>query len=95
MSQRKKVLAISGSIRQNSSNHNLIKAIAELFIDELDITIFENIANLPHFNPDDNNENVSLEVLDFRKQLNDADGVIICTPEYAHGVPGTYVKECY
>ena len=88
MSQRKKVLAISGSTRQNSSNHNLIKAIAELFIDELEITIFESIADLPHFNPDDNNENVAPQVLDFRKQLNDADGILICTPEYAHGVPG-------
>lgn len=89
MSQQKKVLAISGSTRQNSSNHNLIKAIAELFIDELEITIYESIANLPHFNPDDNNENVPPQVLDFRKQLNESEGVLICTPEYAHGVPGT------
>ncbi len=88
MSQPKKVLAISGSTRQDSSNHNLIKAIADLFINELEISIFESIANLPHFNPDDNNENVSSQVLDFRKQINDADGVLICTPEYAHGVPG-------
>ncbi len=24
----------------------------------------------------------------FREQLDDAEGIIICTPEYAHGVPG-------
>jgi chromate reductase len=34
-------------------------------------------------------ENVSETVTDFRKQLREADGILICTPEYAHGVPGT------
>jgi len=83
-----KVLAISGSTRQNSSNHKLIKAIAALTIDELEITIYETIAALPHFNPDNDNEQAPESVKEFRRLLNSADGVIICTPEYAHGVPG-------
>ena len=41
---------------------------------------------LPHFNDAENpNENV----IDFKKQLADAAGVLICTPEYAFGVPGS------
>lgn len=83
-----KVLAISGSTRQNSSNHKLIKAIAALTVDELEITIYEKIAALPHFNPDNDNEGTPENVKEFRHLLNNADGVIICTPEYAHGVPG-------
>jgi chromate reductase, NAD(P)H dehydrogenase (quinone) len=55
MSSRKKVLAISGSTRQNSSNHKLINAIAALADDQLEITMFESIAALPHFNPDNGN----------------------------------------
>lgn len=86
---KKKVVAISGSTRQNSINHSLIMAIADLSTTSLDITIFDGIANLPHYNPDKDNETVAKEVADFRKQLNNADGVIICTPEYAHGVPGS------
>jgi NAD(P)H-dependent FMN reductase len=86
---KKKVIAISGSTRQNSINHSLIKAIADLSAENLDITIFDGIANLPQFNPDNDGDNVADEVADFRQQLNNADGVIICTPEYAHGVPGT------
>jgi NAD(P)H-dependent FMN reductase len=85
---KKKVIAISGSTRQNSVNHSLIKAIADLSAPSLDITIFDSIANLPQFNPDDDGYNVAIEVDDFRQQLNNADGIIICTPEYAHGVPG-------
>ena len=55
----------------------------------MEVITFESIAVLPHFNPDNNNEQVAKEVEDFRHQLRNADGVIICTPEYAHGVPGT------
>jgi len=85
----KKVVAISGSTRQNSINHSLIKAIADLSATSLDISIFDGIANLPQFNPDNDGDSVVKEVADFRQQLKNADGVIICTPEYAHGVPGT------
>jgi len=86
--EKKKVIAISGSTRQNSVNHSLIKAIAELSAANLDITIFDSIANLPQFNPDNDGDDVAREVSNFRQQLNNADAIFICTPEYAHGVPG-------
>lgn len=86
---KKKVLAILGSTRQNSTNYSLIKAIADLSAESLDINVFDGIANLPQFNPDNDGESVASEVADFRQQLNDAEGILICTPEYAHGVPGT------
>lgn len=84
-----KILAISGSTRRVSSNLNLIKAIAELTSDVFEVTIFDRLSELPHFNPDLDNENVSGQVRDFREQLKNADGVLICSPEYAMGVPGS------
>jgi chromate reductase len=84
----KKILAISGSTRKSSSNLNLIKAIIDLH-QELDISIFTGLENIPHFNPDIDNEQAPQTVTDFRKQLKEADGILICTPEYAMGVPGT------
>jgi len=86
---KKKVLAISGSTRQNSINHSLIKAITDLSAASLETTIYDGIANLPQFNPDNDGDSVAKVVSDFRQLLNNADGIIICTPEYAHGVPGT------
>jgi chromate reductase len=86
---RKKVLAISGSTKRSSINRSLIEAIIDLSAESLDITAYDGIANLPQFNPDDDGDDVASEVSDFRQQLNNAEGVIICTPEYAHGVPGT------
>jgi chromate reductase, NAD(P)H dehydrogenase (quinone) len=86
---KKNILGISGSTRKNSTNYHLLKAIEELSKNIFTITIFEGIAELPHFNPDDNDENVAEKVIAFRQLISNADAVIICTPEYAHGVPGT------
>ncbi|MEO7802452.1 MAG: NADPH-dependent FMN reductase [Ginsengibacter sp.] len=85
----KKVLAISGSTRQQSTNDSLIKAIEDLCVNVFDITVYKGIAGLPQFNPDDDIEDVDTKVAEFREQLYAADGILICTPEYAHGVPGT------
>ena len=84
-----KILGISGSIRKESSNIDLIHAIAEMFSDEANVILFQKIGGIPHFNPDLDNENPPNEVSEFRKQLQSVDGILICTPEYAMGVPGT------
>ena len=86
---KKEILAIPGSTRQQSTNHRLIKAMIKLLPADLTVTIFDKLAGLPHFNPDNNDDNIAKEVADFRALLNRSAGVIICTPEYAHGVPGT------
>ncbi|SMD18538.1 NADPH-dependent FMN reductase [Pedobacter nyackensis] len=89
MKTKMKILAISGSTRKASSNLNLIKAVADLASEDFIISVFEGLSELPHFNPDLDDENVPHQVTDFRKQLSEADGVLFCTPEYAIGVPGT------
>ncbi len=85
----KKVLAICGSTRQQSVNHRFIKAIAAMGNAYFKVLLFDGLATLPHFNPDENKEQVAVSVARFRQLLKEADGVLICTPEYAHGVPGT------
>lgn len=82
------ILAISGSLRSTSSNKTLLQAAAALAPDNVKIAFYESIANLPHFNPDIDTENPPSAVIDFRNHFQQADAVLICTPEYAHGVPG-------
>lgn len=89
MNDRKKIIAISGSTRQNSANLNLIHAICQLFSDKLDIIIFNGLDSIPHFNPDLDNATPPKTVIEFRALLKEADGILICTPEYAMGVPGS------
>jgi chromate reductase len=83
------VFAISGSLRTNSSNTAILQAIAKLASPHINIKIFNGLGQLPHFNPDIDVDDAFVQVEDFRTQIKEADGVIICTPEYAKGVPGS------
>lgn len=89
MIRKKKILAISGSTRERSTNLNLINAIADLAAEIFAVTVYRGLMELPPFNPDNDNENAVESVADLRSRLKQADGVLICTPEYAMGVPGT------
>jgi chromate reductase, NAD(P)H dehydrogenase (quinone) len=92
---RTKILAISGSLRQNSSNTNLLQAaidlltppVIELAPPNVEIRLYGGLNDLPHFNPD-LETTIIPAVVDLKTQINWADGLLISTPEYAHGVPG-------
>jgi NAD(P)H-dependent FMN reductase len=84
----KKILAISGSTRKDSTNQYLIKAIVRMVKEKFIILPYERISMLPHFNPDQL-EDSGTEVTDFRELIRQSDAILICTPEYAHGVPGS------
>lgn len=89
MKTKPHVLAISGSTRAQSTNLTLIRTIAEMAKEQFTLTLFDKLDQLPHFNPDLDNEHAPETVLSFRKLVRDANGILICTPEYAMGVPGT------
>lgn len=81
-----KILGISGSLRPGSSNSMVLNIVERLLPSNVEFTLYNGIGRLPHF---DGDENPNEEVVAWRKALADADGVIICTPEYAFGVPGS------
>ncbi|HEX5026334.1 MAG TPA: NADPH-dependent FMN reductase [Agriterribacter sp.] len=89
MDDKKNILAICGSTRKQSSNLNLIKAIEILYAQELLITMYNGLSTLPQFNPDDDRETPPGEIIELRNQIKQAAGILICTPEYAMGVPGS------
>jgi NAD(P)H-dependent FMN reductase len=82
-----RLLAISGSLRAASSNTALLHAAASLAPEEVEVRVYERLGDLPHFNPDLEGAEPPV-VKDFGAQVGAADGIIISTPEYAHGVPG-------
>lgn len=86
---RKKILAISGSTRKNSSNESILKFIIGNYSHLFDMEIFDGIDKLPHFNPDLDNENPPDLIKRFRSQIEQADGILICTPEYVFSIPGS------
>jgi len=81
------ILAISGSLRKSSSNGAIINAIAAMAPANVKVTLYDGLGNLPHFDPGLDTENPPAVVVDLREQLKQADGILICTPEYAFGIP--------
>lgn len=86
-----RILAISGSLRAGSLNTEVLRACAMLAPPSIRVTMFEGLASLPHFSPDLDTETSVLPpaVEDFRRQVGGADALLISSPEYAHGVPGS------
>ncbi len=82
-------MAISGSLRAGSSNHKVLRFFGRVVPENIDYIIYDGLAQLPHFDQDLDNEQPPVEVVTFRNLLTEADGIIICTPEYAFGVPGS------
>jgi len=90
MTQICTILAISGSLRAASSNTAALEAISALAPAGVTINIYDRLADLPYFNPDLDREGDTppASVADLRAQIGQADSIVICSPEYAHGVPG-------
>jgi chromate reductase, NAD(P)H dehydrogenase (quinone) len=86
-SQNVRILAISGSLRRASSNTALLRGAVTLAPKGVEVVVYKGLGDLPHFNPDLEETELS-SVEDFRAQLRMSDGVLISSPEYAHGVPG-------
>lgn len=92
MSQRSRVvLGISGSLRTQSSNTRLLASIGGILPAGTEFRMYQGLAALPHFSPDlDGDEApVNRAVREWREALRAADACVICTPEYARGVPGS------
>jgi NAD(P)H-dependent FMN reductase len=88
MAQPIRILSISGSLREASSNTALLLAAARLAPEGVDVELYDGLGDLPHFNPDIEDAPIPA-VLDYRAKLQAADGLLISSPEYAHGVPGS------
>jgi NAD(P)H-dependent FMN reductase len=84
-----KILAISGSTKPNSTSHHILNHIKVKNASEIELEIFDGIEKLPHFNPSTTDEETPTEVIEFRKQISESDGVIFCTPEYVFSIPGS------
>jgi len=84
-----KLFGLCGSLRARSSNRAMLEAYARLCADAAELKIYEGLAGLPHFNPDDDREELAASVTDLRTQIAASDAIVISTPEYAHGLPGS------
>jgi chromate reductase, NAD(P)H dehydrogenase (quinone) len=85
-----RILAISGSLRALSFNTAALQAAAHLAPVGLEIIIYTGLGDLPHFNPDLDTDEPPEIVKALRDEVGRCDGLLIASPEYAHGVSGAF-----
>lgn len=81
------VLGFAGSLRRDSYNRALLRAAIELAPPGMTITTFD-LVEVPLYNGDVEAEGDPEGVARFKQAIRAADGLLMATPEYNHGVPG-------
>jgi len=76
-------------LRTASSNTAVIRAARALAPPGLEVVLYEGLGELPHFNFDLEGERVPRAASEWRRVVAESDALLISSPEYAHGVPGT------
>lgn len=84
-----KIVAISGSLRPASSNTALVRAVIASTPPGVEAVLYDGLASLPHYSPELDATDLPEPVKALRSALQSAAGVLICTPEYAFGIPGS------
>src|SRR4051794_33952035 len=88
--KKMKIVAIVGSIREDSYNLKLAKFIQKQYQERLDLDIL-NLREIPFYNQDIENE-PPVAVKEFKSKVAAADAVLWVTPEYNGTVPGVLVN---
>jgi chromate reductase len=82
------ILALSGSLRAASTNSALLAALQRHTPLDCRVTVYDGLGGLPIFNPDDEGERTPAGARALIVSVTASDGVLVSSPEYAHGVPG-------
>jgi len=82
-----KILGISGSLRKDSYNTQLLNAASSLLGKNANLEVFD-LAEIPLYNSDLDGENKPESVQALINAITDADGILIATPEYNYSISG-------
>jgi NAD(P)H-dependent FMN reductase len=83
------LLLISGSLRAESTNTAVLRTAQADAPNQTSCVLYEELAFLPHFNPDDDVDPLHPAVARLRALVHESDALLISTPEYAGALPGS------
>jgi chromate reductase len=83
-----KILGISGSLRRGSHNTALLRAAASALPSGVELEVYDGLADLPHYDADLDVDPAPEAVARLREAIEEADGVLIATPEFNGSIPG-------
>jgi len=84
------ILLLSGSLRSGSTNESVLRTAQAVAPAQVRTVLYDGLAALPHFNPDDDADPLPPPVAGLRAAIDQAAGILICTPEYAGTLPGSF-----
>jgi NAD(P)H-dependent FMN reductase len=84
------VLLVSGSLRERSTNTAVLRTARAVAPAGVACVLYDGLADLPHFSPDDDVEPLHPAVAALRAEIHAADAVVFSTPEYAGALPGSF-----
>jgi NAD(P)H-dependent FMN reductase len=84
------ILLLSGSLRAGSSNESVLRTARAVAPEHVRTVLYDGLAALPHFNPDDDTDPLPAPVAALRAAIAEAAAVLICAPEYAGTLPGSF-----
>ena len=85
-----KLIGLIGTNSKSSTNRKLLQYMKKHFADKVDIELVE-IKDIPTFNKPANKVIPEI-VKEIAAKIDDADGVIIGTPEYDHSIPAVLMN---
>lgn len=83
------LLLISGSLRARSTNTAALRTIEAAAPSIVHASLYDELADLPAFNPDLDTDEPPPEVRRLRTRIHSADALVFSTPEYAGALPGS------
>jgi chromate reductase len=83
-----RVLAISGSLRRDSNNSALLRALREEAPAGVEVEVWDGLREIPPYDGDDDVVPGPAQVEAFRSLVREADAVFFATPEYNSSIPG-------
>jgi chromate reductase len=83
-----RILGISGSLRRDSHNTRLLRAAAGTLPPGFELELYEHLRELPPYDTDLDVEPADPAVAGLRRAIEEADGVLIATPEFNGSLPG-------
>jgi len=83
-----RILAVSGSLRAESHNTQLVREAARLAPAGVEVELWEGICDLPIYDQDLEDTDLPESVRRLRQDWSSADAILFATPEYNGSVPG-------
>ncbi|MGJ7032986.1 NADPH-dependent FMN reductase [Niabella hirudinis] len=87
MKRRKNILVLIGSASAGSSSEKLAQYFEAQTKSVFTVDLYNALKSLPHFDPRAAVADPPEAVISLRKKIEEAEGILICTPEYVFSIP--------